>query len=144
MEVHLGHPGIDATLQRASRHFFWSTLRGDVTQHVASCEMCALHAPQQAAEPLLRRPVPAFLGETVAGDFFQIGSRYYLAMYNVFSRFPLLWPVSHPSAKAVITACRFFFQFTGCPRHWWSNRGGRIRLSPVSSVRDIYRHAVKL
>jgi transposase InsO family protein len=123
-EVHLGHPGVSASLRRATKYFFWNTIRVDIEQHVANCVPCAMHAPRQAAEPLLRRPMPSSPGETVAGDFFQLGSRYYLALYDVFSQFPLLWPVSHPSAHAVIQACRVFFQFTGCPRHWWSDRGG--------------------
>jgi transposase InsO family protein len=123
-EVHLGHPGLSTMTKRAKQLFFWPTMHADMTAISSNCETCALHAPQHAREPLLCRPMPTRPGETVAADFFQLGSKFYLALYDVFSQFPLLWPVSHPSTHALLTACRVFFQFSGCPEHWWSDRGG--------------------
>jgi transposase InsO family protein len=67
--------------------------------------------------------MPTAPGETVAADFFQIGHSRFLAIYDVFSQFPFLWPVKSESAEELMRACRAFFQFTGCPRFFWSDQG---------------------
>ncbi len=123
-ELHLGHPGLSSMSRRASAIFFWPNLHNDLAALVSSCETCALHAPKHARENLLCRPMPGHPGETIAADFFQIGTKTYLAMYDVFTQFPFLWPVHQATAHALIAACRVFFQFTGCPVNWWSDRGG--------------------
>ncbi len=123
-ELHLGHPGASSMFRRANLCFFWPTMRPDVDSHVSQCVTCAMHVPRQAREPLLYRSMPSCPGDTISADFFQIGSSSYLAMYDVFSQFPFLWPVTHATAHALIRACRVFFQFSGCPQHWWSDRGG--------------------
>jgi transposase InsO family protein len=123
-EVHLGHPGLSTMAKRAHQFFLWPTMHADMAAVSSNCEICALHAPRHAREPLLCRPMPTRPGETIAADFFQIGSKFYLALYDVFSQFPMLWPVKHSSSHELLAACRVFFQFSGCPDHWWSDRGG--------------------
>ncbi len=123
-ELHLGHPGLSSMTRRADAIFFWPTFHSDLAALMSRCETCALHAPKHARENLLCRPMPSHPGETIAADFFQIGTKTYLAMYDVFTQFPFLWPVRQATAQALIAACRVFFQFSGCPVHWWSDRGG--------------------
>lgn len=36
----------------------------------------------------------------------------------------MLWPVNSESATALMKGCTVFFQFTGCPARFWSDRGG--------------------
>jgi transposase InsO family protein len=67
--------------------------------------------------------MPKAPGQTIAADFFQFRGKRYLAMYDVFSQFPILWPVATESTAALIQACRAVIQFTGCPEHWWSDQG---------------------
>jgi transposase InsO family protein len=123
-ELHVGHPGKVAMLARAKTLFFWQHMHQDVMQFADACGTCAVHRPRQATEPLKPRDMPTRPGETVAADFFQIGAKRYLALYDVFSQFPLLWPVHSESSTELLQACRAFFQFTGCPRYFWSDQGG--------------------
>ena len=44
-----GHQGRDKTLERMRRHFYWPSMRKDVTKWVATCETCQLtKVPRQA------------------------------------------------------------------------------------------------
>ena len=44
-------------------------------------------------------------------------------MYDVLSQFPFLWEVPNENASALIRACQYYFQFSGCPVHFCSDRG---------------------
>jgi transposase InsO family protein len=123
-ELHIGHPGATTMMARAKQLFFWQHMHQDVVQYSEQCGMCALHRPRQPSEPLRPRDMPTRPGETIAADFFQIGAKRFLALYDVFSQFPFLWPVRAESASELLQACRAFFQFTGCPRQFWSDQGG--------------------
>ena len=35
------HPGITRTFETIKKHFFWSSLRHDVTQYVQECDICS-------------------------------------------------------------------------------------------------------
>ncbi len=123
-ELHIGHPGKVAMHDRAKRLFFWQHLHHDVSQFAESCGICALHRPRQASEPLSPRTMPSCPGETIAADYFHVGAKRFLVLYDVFSQFPFLWPVQSESANELLQACRACFQFTGCPRYFWSDQGG--------------------
>ena len=34
------HPGIQRTLQKVKKHFFWKGMTGNVSQYVESCPVC--------------------------------------------------------------------------------------------------------
>jgi transposase InsO family protein len=122
-ELHIGHPGRGSMTARAKELFFWQNVQADVAEYAESCGTCALHRPRQATEPLQPREMPTTPGETIAADFFQVGRGHFLAIYDVFSQFPFLWPVKSESAEELMRACRAFFQFTGCPRYFWCDQG---------------------
>ena len=123
-ELHIGHPGIYSMLRRAKKWFFWPTMTNDVIKYVDECERCGLVRARQNSEPLLPRAMPKAPGEVIAADFFELKKKKYLVFYDVFSQFPMLWPVNSESVTALIKGCAVFFQFTGCPAKFWSDRGG--------------------
>ncbi len=123
-ELHMGHPGKVAMQQRAKHLFFWLHMSRDVEQFAEDCGTCTLHRPRQNTEPLQPRQMPSKPGETVAADFFHLGERRYLVLYDVFSQFPYLQLVRSESTSELARACRTFFQFAGCPRFFWCDRGG--------------------
>jgi hypothetical protein len=96
----------------------------DIEQYSEQCGMCALHRPRQNTEPLQPRQMPTVPAETVAADFFQLGKKRYLVLYDMFSQFPYLQPVRSESTSELAHACRTFFQFAGCPRFFWCDKGG--------------------
>jgi hypothetical protein len=123
-ELHAGHPGCLTMLTRAKSWFFWQHMTQDIRTYSEQCETCALYRPWQAVEPLLPRSMPNRPGETVAADFFQLRQKGYLVLYDVFSQFPVLWPVSTASTASLLKASRAAFQFTGCPRVFSCDQGG--------------------
>jgi hypothetical protein len=123
-ELHAGHPGAATRQHRAKAWFLWQHMRMDVIQYAEQCEVCALHRPRQAREPLQPRSMPSAPGDIVAADFFQLKKKIYLVLYDVFCQFPFLWPVQSASATAVINVCCAFFQFSGCPQAFYSDQGG--------------------
>jgi hypothetical protein len=123
-ELHMGHPGKVAMQQRVKHLFFWRHMSRDVERFAEDCGTCALHRPRQNTEPLQPRQMPSTPGETVAADFFHLGTRRYFVLYDVFSQFPYLQLVRSESTSELARACRTFFQFAGCPRFSWCDRGG--------------------
>jgi hypothetical protein len=88
-------------LKRAKQWFFWQHMAVDVAQYASECEVCALHLPRQATEPLLPRPMQSCPGETVAADFFQFQKKTYLILYDVFSPFPFLWATASANTSGL-------------------------------------------
>jgi hypothetical protein len=135
-ELHMGHPGKVAMLQRARRLFFWQHMTHDVEQFADNCGTCALHRPRQCTEPLQPREMPKRPGETIAADFFQLGAQRYLVLYDVFSQFPFLQLVRSEHTSELIKTCRIFFQFAGCPQFFWCDRGGAFDSREFKSFAD--------
>ncbi|CAJ0934476.1 unnamed protein product [Ranitomeya imitator] len=66
-----GHVGVKKTLSLVSRHYWWPSLRQDVTNFIASCPSCAKNkVPRQLPSGLLHPlPVPSVPWSHIAMDF---------------------------------------------------------------------------
>jgi transposase InsO family protein len=53
-----GHRGINKTIELVQRHFWWKTLRGDVTSFVQTCDVCQRSKASRQAPAGLLRPLP--------------------------------------------------------------------------------------
>lgn len=57
-----GHFGIERTVARLQRHYWWPTLRNDVTRYVRSCDACQRNKPSQQHPAGLLQPLPVPAG----------------------------------------------------------------------------------
>jgi len=66
-----GHQGVDKTLEKIKRHYWWPNMKNDITNYVLSCEVCSKskirrHQPYGKVIPL---PVPNRPWEIIGVDF---------------------------------------------------------------------------
>ncbi len=125
--LHQGHPGANFMQQRARNIFYWPGITADILRHVSQCEACAACRPLPPREPLLQEPPATYPGESVAADFFDLGSETYLVACDLFSNFPFYVKVASPSAAALVAAARTIFLQTGFPRTFLSDGGPAFR-----------------
>jgi transposase InsO family protein len=120
----------------ARKILFWPNMQSDVEKLAVTCGICALHRPSQARELLQPQEMPRAPGEVIAAAFFQICTQHFLAIYDVFSQFPFLWPVRSKSTAKLVRSCRAFFQFTGCPRAFWCDQGSAFDSNEFHAFAD--------
>jgi hypothetical protein len=86
-----GHPGVERTIEKINRHYFWSTLRHDVRKHVRQCAECQRRFETLAID--LYGPLP------VTPD----GKKWVFAVENTATRWMELFPLAKATAEACAT-----------------------------------------
>ena len=76
--LHAGHQGLDSMLRRARQTVYWPGMEGDLQRQRDRCNVCNLHAPAQAAEPLLMTPPPDYPFQQTAMDLCSLEGHTYL------------------------------------------------------------------
>ena len=102
-----GHPGVERTIDRVTRRYFWSTLRKDVRHHVQSCVECQRYkASNMKPAGLLQTPVMAQRFESLAMDLYgplpktPDGKRWVFAVEDTATRWLELFPLEKATAEA--------------------------------------------
>jgi transposase InsO family protein len=128
---HDNHRGIESSLARLRRHFYWPNLRNDLVQYVKSCRICSLVKPKFVPATLTPLNVKAPL-EIVALDYIgplptaEGNLRYLLVFIDLFSRFPEVYPCSDMSTTTLISKTRDYFSHYGFPDAVLSDQGSQF------------------
>jgi transposase InsO family protein len=154
-----GHVGVDKTMDRLSRRYWWPKMHETVASWVAECELCqAAKSPRRfrTREPLRPLPCPTAPNWRVHMDLFgplkrsAQGNQYILVCTDAFSKLTELVPLPNKEAETVALAffnrwiCRY-----SCPVTIVSD-GGRefvnklnedfMRLLEIEHVRTATYH----
>ena len=68
VHAHIGHQGLDRTLQRVQETYKWPYMRRDVFRLVRECGTCALHQVKRSFSQPGRMPIPSVPGEVLGID----------------------------------------------------------------------------
>ncbi|XP_071959886.1 uncharacterized protein [Antedon mediterranea] len=127
-----GHLGVNKTVDKILRHFFWSGLRKDVSNYCKSCHACqVVGKPNQKVPVAPLKPIPAF-GEPFSRVIVDCvgplprtknGNEYLLTIMCASSRFPEAIPLRRITAKNVVKALVKFFTWVGLPKAVQSDQG---------------------
>jgi hypothetical protein len=105
-----GHPGVERTIEKINRHYFWSTLRHDVRKHVRQCAECQRYKfSNMKPAGLLQTPTLARRFETLAIDLYgplpvtPDGKRWVVAVEDTATRWMELFPLAKATAEACAT-----------------------------------------
>ncbi|XP_071950797.1 uncharacterized protein [Antedon mediterranea] len=130
-----GHLGVNKTVDKILRHFFWSGLRKDVSNYCKSCHACqVVGKPNQKVPVAPLRPIPAF-GEPFSRVIVDCvgplprtknGNEYLLTIMCASSRFPEAIPLRRITAKNVVKALVKFFTWVGLPKAVQSDQGSNF------------------
>ena len=124
------HCGRTQTLERIRSCFFWPNLTNEVSDFVNKCRTCSLVKPKfvhpESAPMLTKSPM-----ETIATDFVGPlpscnGYRYLLVIIDVFSRYPMIFPMRDMTVSSVIKQFGHFFSLFGFPDAVLSDRGSQF------------------
>lgn len=124
------HIGRNHTLERLRSCFFWPNQASEVSSFVAKCRVCSLVKPKfvapESAPMLTKSPM-----ETVACDFVgplcpSRGFRYLLVIIDIFSRYPVVYPLRDLSTQTLLQKFGDFFSLFGFPDAVLSDQGSQF------------------
>ena len=132
-----GHRGINNTLEKLERSFYWPKLRKDVYNYVQKCQVCQkVKSSHQKPAGLLRPlPIPEGPFQDISMDF--VGplpashpSRNTMCFTIVdrFSKFVMLIPCKHTSSAEDVARLfiRFWYPIAGLPKTITSDRDAKF------------------
>ena len=140
-----GHLGINKTVERILKYFFWPGLRKDVCKYCKSCHACQIVGkPNQKVPVAPLKPIPAF-GEPFSRVIVdcvgplprtKTGNEYLLTIMCASSRFPEAIPLRRITAKNVVKALVKFFTLVGLPNAVQSDQGSNFMSKVFNQVLD--------
>jgi hypothetical protein len=130
-----GHLGVNKTVDRIRRYFYWPRLQADVQ---AFCKVC--HTCQVAGKPNENIPVAPLKPIPVIGEPFQkiivdcvgplpkskSGHEYLITIMCVATRYPEAFPLRNITARQVIPVMNKFFTTFGFPKEVQSDQGSNF------------------
>ena len=127
-----GHLGVRKTHDRILNHFWWPTLRKEVSEYCRSCHTCqVVGKPNQKIPAAPLKPIPAFDEpfSSVIVDCVgplpktKSGNQYLLTIMCASTRFPEAIPLRNIKAKTIVKALTKFLTLVGLPRSIQSDQG---------------------
>ena len=130
-----GHLGVRKTHDRILNHFWWPTLRKDVSEYCRSYHACqVVGKPNQKIPAAPLKPTPALdeLFSRVIVDYVgplpktKSGNQYLLTIMCASTRFPEAIPLRNIKAKTIVKALIKFFTLVGLPKSIQSDQGSNF------------------
>ncbi len=140
-----GHLGVRKTHDRIWSHFWWPTLRKDVSEYCRTCHTCQMVGkPNQKIPTAPLQPIPAFdepfsrviidcvgpLPKTKSGN------QYLLTIMCASTRFPEAIPLRNIKAPSIVKALTKFFTLVGLPKSIQSDQGSNFMSGLFQQVMD--------
>ena len=113
--AHRSHLGIQYTLNTAREIMYWPRMHADITETVRRCEICQQTQPQQQKQPLMTHPIPTHPWQCVASDCFEINSRHFVVLVDIYSDFVEIGQLPDLSSSSLIKVIKPIFATHGAP-----------------------------
>ena len=130
-----GHLGINKTLDRITKHFYWPRIRHSVSEFCKTCHVCQMVGkPNQKIPVAPLKPIPAFVEPfsriiiDCVGPLPKTRSRnqYLLTIMCASTGYPEAIPLSNTTAPKISKALINFFTFVGLPKEIQSDQGSNF------------------
>ncbi|KAI5617705.1 hypothetical protein C0J50_22774 [Silurus asotus] len=130
-----GHLGVNKTVNKIMKQFFWPGLRKDVANFCRTCHTCQVVGKHQFDPPVAPlKPIPAF-GEPFSRVIVdcvgplpktRTGNEYMVTIMCASTRFPEAIPLRNIKAATVSRALIKFFTLFGLPKEIQSDQGSNF------------------
>ena len=117
--VHLGHMGVQTTLETAKASFWWPHMTMDIQNKLKSCEACQLTAKSRQHEPALQEHIDlADLQpwDHINLDFCELGGKYYLICADKLTGFAMHKMTKGLSCEDAMKALEEWIYVLGIPK----------------------------
>uniref|UniRef100_A0A5S6Q9Z0 RNA-directed DNA polymerase n=1 Tax=Trichuris muris TaxID=70415 RepID=A0A5S6Q9Z0_TRIMR len=114
-DLHISHPGIEASLRKAREAFYWPKMTEEIKAFVRACKVCQQVAPAQRKEPLRSYDVPTLPWAQIGVDIFDYRGKQYLVAVDFYSDYFDIDELKSLTAGAVVLACKKTFSHFGIP-----------------------------
>ena len=121
-KLHMSHQGIEATLRRAKKAYYWPRMN-KIQEAINKCSICQTYQDAQQKEPLKPHPVPEGPWSKVGTDLMQLYGNNYLVTVCYYSGFFEVDRLQSTSSMAVIKKLSAHFARYGCPKTVMSDNG---------------------
>ena len=130
-----GHLGVRKTQDRILNHFWWPTLKKDVSEYCRSCNTCqVVGKPNQKIPQAPLKPIPAFdepFSRVIVDCVGPLpktrsGNQYLLTIMCASTRFPEAIPLRNIKAPTIVKALTKFFTLVGLPKSIQSDQGSNF------------------
>eukprot|EP00105_Crassostrea_gigas_P044027 XP_019928175.1 PREDICTED: uncharacterized protein K02A2.6-like [Crassostrea gigas] len=121
--IHIGHMGIEKSLQRARTSVFWPKISSDITELVSNCNVCLKHRYSNPKQPLQPHPVPDYPWQVVATDLFLWDNKDFLIVTDYYSRHFEVIQLRDTKSKTIIQKLKSIFARLGIPQKVVSDNG---------------------
>ncbi|XP_055527309.1 uncharacterized protein K02A2.6-like [Wyeomyia smithii] len=129
-KLHVGHPGIEASLRFARSNIFWPGMNDQIKNRIQECETCAKFAASQTKPPMKSHPIPVYPFQLVSMDvFFQVyqgKQRKFLVTVDHYSDYFEIDILKDLTPSSVIQACKRNFACHGTPQRVISDNGSKF------------------
>ena len=130
-----GHLGVNKTVEKILKQFFWPGLRSDVAKYCRSCHTCQVVGKHKADPPVAPlHPIPTF-GEPFSKVIVdcvgplpktKTGNQYLLTVMCANTRFPEAFPLRNIKSSTVTKVLLRFFTTFGLPKELQSDQGSNF------------------
>ncbi|XP_076041903.1 uncharacterized protein LOC143025779 [Oratosquilla oratoria] len=141
-----GHLGVQKTLDKIIKYFYWPGIHRQVAQYCKTCETCQLIGkPNIVIPPAPLQPIPV-VPEPFTHVIIDVvgplpktkkGHLYMLTLMCTTTRYPEAIPLRSITARTVLPALTKFFTLFGIPKIVQSDRG-------INFVSNIFRQVMSL
>lgn len=113
--LHEPHLGIEKTLARARKLYYWPGMNTQIKQLVTSCTICEKFKRNMQKEALVQEEAPRFPFHVVAMDLFEYAGRDFVAIIDAYSNYLIAMKLNNKTSKHIIDTIRSVFDKIGYP-----------------------------
>ena len=124
------HAGQDATYNRLKENFFRSIMKITLVDFIQTCHTCSLTRPSFYDPPmapvLTHAPMQCLAADYIGPLSTSNGHKYCLAVIDIYSRFPFVFPVKSLHANELCLMFKKVFSLCGYPDSILTDRGSKF------------------
>lgn len=113
--LHQPHLGIEKTLARARKLYFWPRMNNEIKEAIASCNVCEKFTRNNQKEPLVQEMNPKFPYHIVSMDLYEYAGRDFIVIIDAYSNYLVSLPVKNKTSGHIIDVICGVFDKIGYP-----------------------------
>lgn len=113
--LHDSHLGIEKTLARARKLYYWPGMNTQIKQLVTSCAICEKFKRNMQKEPLVQEETPRYPFNIVAMDLFEYAARDFVALFDSYSNYLIALKLNNKTSRHIIDTICGVFDKVGYP-----------------------------